>query len=91
MSSDPNPQGGDLSEMAVEGTTVPEDSATQRIISSVPRPDQIADSSNDPTSGSSTLTGAADNAGDISRVRFDFLLYLRPFSWKRNLFSSTHD
>ena len=68
--SDPNPQGGSLSDMAVEGTRVPDDAATQRTIPSVPRPDQITDPSTDPTNyGASDLAGAADNAQDISRVR----------------------
>ena len=66
---DPNPQGGSLSDMAVEGTKVPDDAATQRTIPSVARPDQINDSSSDANNyGSSTLAGAADNAQDISRV-----------------------
>lgn len=66
---DPNPQGGSLSHMAVEGTKVPDDAGTQRTIPSVPRSDQITDPSNDANNyGSSTLAGAADNAQDISRV-----------------------
>lgn len=62
---DPNPQGGSLSDMAVEGTKVPDDAGTQRTIPSVPRTDQLTESSD---YGSSTLAGAADNAQDISRV-----------------------
>ena len=66
---DPNPQGGDLSDMAVEGTSIPQDSGTQRIIPSVPRPGQMTDPTNDPNNlGASDLAGAADNAQDISRV-----------------------
>lgn len=61
--------GGDLFDMAKDGTTVPEDAAKPRIIPSVPRPDQIA-SDPDPNSlGASNLADAADNAQDIPRVR----------------------
>ena len=68
-SQDPNPQGGDLSDMAAEGTTVPPDAGTQRTIPSVPRPGQMTDPTNDPNNlGASDLAGAADNAQDISRV-----------------------
>ena len=70
-SQDPNPQGGSITDMAVEGTTVPDDAATQRTIPSVPRPGQMTDPSNDPNNyGSANLATAADNAQDISRVRF---------------------
>ena len=70
---DKHPQGGSLSDMAVDGTTVPADSAKQRTIPSVPRPGQITDPSNDPNNyGAADLAGAADNAGDISRVRMPF-------------------
>ncbi len=66
---DPNPEGGSLSDMAVEGTTIPQDSGTQRTIPSVARPDQVTDPSNDANNmGASDLAGAADNAQDISRV-----------------------
>ena len=67
MSSQENdayPQGGSLSDMAAEGTTVPSDSAEPRYIPSKARPDQVADSS----LGATDLAGAADNAGDVSRV-----------------------
>ena len=74
-SQDPNPNGGDLSDMAVEGTTVPEDAGTQRTIPAVPRPGQITDPTNDPNNlGASTLAGAADNAQDISRVSRMYML-----------------
>ncbi|KAL9131065.1 MAG: hypothetical protein Q9217_000888 [Psora testacea] len=67
--NDPHPQGGSITDMAVDGTTVPEDSATPRIIPSKPRPGQITDPTNDPNNlGASDLAGAADNAQDISRV-----------------------
>ena len=69
-SQDPNPQGGSLTDMAVEGTKVPDDAGSQNIIPSVPRPDQITDPSNDPNNlGATDLAGAADNAQDVSRVR----------------------
>jgi hypothetical protein len=61
--------GGDLFDMAEDGTTVPEDAAKPRIIPSKPRPDQIS-SEPDPNSfGGSNLADAADNAQDIPRVR----------------------
>lgn len=66
---DPHPQGGNLSDMAVDGTTVPGDSAKPRTIPSVPRPDQINDSNN---YGAADLAGAADNANDISRVSVSY-------------------
>ena len=73
-SQDPNPQGGSLTDMAVEGTNVPDDAGTQRTIPSVPRPDQITDPNTDPNDlGASDLAGAADNAQDISRVRDQLL------------------
>lgn len=72
-SQDPNPQGGSLTDMAVEGTKVPDDAGTQNTIPSVPRPDQITDPSNDPNNlGATDLAGAADNAQDVSRVRDSF-------------------
>ncbi|KAL8727809.1 MAG: hypothetical protein Q9166_005801 [cf. Caloplaca sp. 2 TL-2023] len=67
-SQDPNPQGGSLSDMAVEGTTVPSDSATPRTIPSKPRPDQKTQSSDDPNDlGSTNLSGVADNIGDMPK------------------------
>ncbi len=69
-SQDPNPEGGSITDMAVEGTKVPDDAGTQNTIPSVPRPDQISGSSNDPNDlGATDLAGVADNAQDISRVR----------------------
>lgn len=64
-SSDPHPQGGDLSDMAAEGTTIPGDAGKMNLIPSVPRPDQIEDPNE---LGSAGLEGAADNATDIPRV-----------------------
>ena len=73
-SQDPNPQGGSITDMAVEGTKIPNDAGTQNTIPSVPRPDQITDPSDDPNNlGATDLAGAADNAQDISRVCDKFL------------------
>ena len=58
-------QGGDLSDMAVSGTSIPGDAGKMNIIPSVPRPDQISDPND---LGSDSLAGAADNATDIPRV-----------------------
>ena len=74
---DPHPQGGSLSDMAVDGTKIPDDAGTQRTIPSVAREGQITDPTNDPNNyGSSTLAGAADNAQDVSRVR-----WFQPCHW----------
>lgn len=84
-SRDPNPQGGSITDMAVEGTKIPNDAGTQNTIPSVPRPDQVTDPSNDPNNlGATDLAGAADNAQDISRVcdkpfpAFQMPSYTRP-------------
>lgn len=61
--------GGDLFDMAKDGTTVPEDAAKPRLIPSKPRPDQIASEPDENSLGASDLAGAADNAQDIPRVR----------------------
>jgi len=69
MSTQSGPtSGGDLSDMAVEGTTVPNDAAKPRIIPSKPRPDQIATADDPNQLGGTTLADAADNAEDIPRV-----------------------
>ena len=69
-SQDPNPQSGSITDMAAQGTKVPDDAATQNTIPSVPRPDQTTDSSNDSNDlGTTDLAGVADNAHDVSRVR----------------------
>ena len=65
--SDPNPQGGSLTDMAVEGTHVDPTAATPRTIPSKPNPHQMTEQSD---LGAPDIAGAADNAGDISRVRF---------------------
>ena len=73
-SQDPNPQGGSITDMAAQGTRVPDDAGTQNTILSVPRPDQMTDSSNDSNDlGATDLAGAADNAQDVSRVHFKLL------------------
>jgi hypothetical protein len=69
--SDPH-EGGDLFDMAKDGTTMPNDAGKHNLIPSVPRPDQIADDSTDP--------GAADNPTDIPRVRLIFPSSLPPSS-----------
>ncbi|PSK55400.1 hypothetical protein B9Z65_2789 [Elsinoe australis] len=60
-------QGGDLSDMAATGTKVPGDAGQQRIIPSVPRPDQIPSNSD----GATNLAGAADNQADVPRANKD--------------------
>ena len=60
--SDPK-QGGSLSDMAPEGTSIPSDAGTQRTIPSVPNPHQAAPSA----SSGADLAGAASNAADIPR------------------------
>lgn len=66
--SGPN-SGGDLFDMAKDGTSVPEDAAKPRTIPSKPRPDQIADESDPNAIGGTTMAEAVTNAGDIPRVR----------------------
>ena len=67
-SSDPK-QGGDLFDMAKDGTSMPNDAGKMNVLPSVPRPDQITDPVTDPNNlGSVDAEGAADNATDISRV-----------------------
>jgi hypothetical protein len=66
--------GGDLFDMAKDGTTVPDDAAKPRIIPSIHRPSQYGTtkaSEADPNFlGGATLAEAADNASDIPRVSF---------------------
>lgn len=62
--------GGDILDMAAQGTSVPEDSAVPRHIPSKPRPGEGLDITKDPNSfGGTNLAEAATNAGDIPRVR----------------------
>ena len=66
--------GGDLFDMAKDGTTVPDDTTKPRIIPSVPRPGQYGTtkaSEADPNFlGGTTLAEAADNVSDIPRVSY---------------------
>lgn len=63
------PQGGNLSDMAATGTSVPEDSAKPRIIPSKAKPGQVTDTAADANDlGASDLASAADNASDMPRV-----------------------
>ena len=69
MAPSDSKQGGDLFDMAKDGTSIPNDAGKMNILPSVPRPDQITDPTNDPNNlGSVDVEGAADNATDISRV-----------------------
>lgn len=73
MSQDPH-QGGDLSDMAATGTTMPNDAGKMNIIPSVPRPGEGFDSATgitDTNSGEGTLAGAAHGGTDIPRVYTD--------------------
>ena len=63
-SSDPYPQGGSLSDMAVEGTKIPDDAGKPNLIPSKAPPD-LPSSNN---LGASSLVDAADNAGDVGGV-----------------------
>jgi len=63
--------GGDLFDMAKDGTTVPEDSAKPRLIPSKPRPDQIPSEPNPNDFGDTSLAGAAANEADIPRSTRD--------------------
>ncbi len=69
-STDPH-QGGDLSDMAAEGTSIPNDAGKQRTIPSVPRPDQISKNVPTDTLGGPTIASAADNATDMPRSTRD--------------------
>jgi len=61
--TDPH-QGGSLSDMAVDGTSIPNDAGVYRTIPSVPRPDQVSP----PLEFSqANPAAAADNATDIPR------------------------
>jgi len=68
--SDPK-QGGDLSDMAATGTTVPNDAGVQNLIPSKPRSDQLADETDPNNLGADDLATAADNPGDIPRSTKD--------------------
>lgn len=66
-------QGGSLSDMAVSGTTIPNDAGKQRTIPSVPRPDQRAEHFLYDNEGIAepNLATAADNATDLPRSTRD--------------------
>ncbi|GES59490.1 hypothetical protein ATEIFO6365_0003077000 [Aspergillus terreus] len=62
-------QGGSLSDMAPEGTSIPNDAGIQNTIPSVPRPDQLPENSHFDFDGVSqpSTAFAADNATDMPR------------------------
>lgn len=66
-------QGGSLADMAPTGTTMPNDAGKQRIIPSVPRPDQRAENPQYDNAGLAepSLAAAADNATDLPRSTRD--------------------
>ncbi|KUJ14364.1 uncharacterized protein LY89DRAFT_686844 [Mollisia scopiformis] len=63
MAQDPH-QGGDLFDMAKDGTTIPNDAGKMRTIPSVPRP---GEGEGDVNANRSSLASAASNPTDISR------------------------
>lgn len=71
--SGPN-SGGDLFDMAQDGTSVPEDAAKPRYIPSKPRPDEIASETDPNDLGGRNIAEAATNAGDIPRASFPNVL-----------------
>ncbi|THZ18375.1 hypothetical protein D6C89_08295 [Aureobasidium pullulans] len=66
MPTDPH-QGGNLSDMAVTGTSIPNDAGAYETLPSVPNPEQ-ADINN---RTSTNLAGAADNATDMPKSSKD--------------------
>ncbi|KAE9961250.1 hypothetical protein BLS_002896 [Venturia inaequalis] len=70
MSSKDAHQGGDLYDMAKDGTKIPNDAGKMNLIPSVPRPDQIEETNNDGL-GDPNLQTAADNPIDIARGNKD--------------------
>ncbi|GAB7361130.1 hypothetical protein MBLNU230_g1165t1 [Neophaeotheca triangularis] len=71
--SDDARKGGDLSDMAVDGTTVPNDAGKPNTIPSVPRPDQMAETQayQHGLIGASDPQTAVDNAQDMPRAPKD--------------------
>jgi hypothetical protein len=63
VSTDPH-QGGDLFDMAKDGTSIPGDAGKMRIIPSVPRPGEGEGTAN---ANGNSLADAATNPTDISR------------------------
>ncbi|THY09743.1 hypothetical protein D6D01_09452 [Aureobasidium pullulans] len=66
MPTDPH-QGGNLSDMAVNGTSIPNDAGAYETLPSVPNPEQ-ADINN---RTATNLAGAADNATDMPKSSKD--------------------
>jgi hypothetical protein len=69
MSSQDAHTGGDLSDMAATGTTIPNDAGKMNLIPSVPRPDQ--NDRNPGGIGTTSKALAVDNAIDIPRQNKD--------------------
>ena len=65
--------GGSLSEMAAEGTSIPNDAGRQRTVPYVPRPDQLEENSQFHNQGIAepNKASAADNATDVARSTKD--------------------
>ena len=61
--------GGDIFDMAKDGTTVPENSAVPRHIKSVPRPGEAAEDKDPNQLGGTNLADAATNSDDIPMGR----------------------
>ncbi|RJE17019.1 hypothetical protein PHISCL_10644, partial [Aspergillus sclerotialis] len=73
MTSNEDPhKGGTLSELA-EGTSIPNDAGLQRVIPSLPRPDQMSENSQFDNQGLAepTSTLAVDNPTDLPRSTRD--------------------
>lgn len=70
MSSNDAHKGGDLYDMAKDGTKIPNDAGKLNLIPSVPRPDQM-DETNNAGLGDPNLQTAADNPIDIARGNKD--------------------
>jgi len=69
MASDDSHRGGDLSDMAASGTSVPNDAGKQNLIPSVPRPDQTAENAafHQGFINSGDPQGAVGNTTDMPR------------------------
>ncbi|KAI7546168.1 hypothetical protein KC331_g5784 [Hortaea werneckii] len=66
-------KGGNLSDMAVDGTKVPDNAGKPNVIPSVPNPHQQAESQEYSKGriGAGDIQGAADNAPDMPRKTAD--------------------
>ncbi|KAF2102961.1 hypothetical protein NA57DRAFT_32716 [Rhizodiscina lignyota] len=73
MASTDAHKGGDLSDMAANGTSIPNDAGQMNTVPSVPRPDQLPSDPNfrNGNLGAPDLAAAADNASDIPRRNKD--------------------